>query len=232
MNKKILKTTKECQYQRLLELQNKKGLTSLGLMTSQVWHDDPKRLLFYLARYKFVSKMLSGKKKVLEVGCGDAFGTRIVHQEVGFICAVDFDPLFVEDVNERMENKWGFECKAHDMLSGPVEGGFDAAYSLDVIEHVPKELEKLFLVNISRSLDTNGVLIIGTPNIQSQVYASPLSKEGHVNCKDHNDLKKLMQNFFHNVFVFSMNDEVVHTGFYPMAHYLYALCVGKKLVNG
>jgi len=25
-----------------------------------------------------------------------------------------------------------------------------------------------------------------------------------------------------------MNDEVVHTGYYPMAHYLFALCVGRK----
>jgi hypothetical protein len=28
--------------------------------------------------------------------------------------------------------------------------------------------------------------------------------------------------------LFSMNDETVHTGFYPMAHYLIALCCGKK----
>ena len=34
------------------------------------------------------------------------------------------------------------------------------------------------------------------------------------------ELKKLMQHYFHNVFMFSMNDEVVHTGFHPMAHYL------------
>jgi hypothetical protein len=26
-----------------------------------------------------------------------------------------------------------------------------------------------------------------------------------------------------------MNDEVVHTGFYPMAHYLIAVCCGKKI---
>ena len=32
-----------------------------------------------------------------------------------------------------------------------------------------------------------------------------------------------MQQFFHNVFIFSMNDEVVHTGYAPMAHYLLAL---------
>jgi hypothetical protein len=37
-----------------------------------------------------------------------------------------------------------------------------------------------------------------------------------------------MQQFFHNVFVFSMNDEVVHTGYSPMAHYLLALGCGVK----
>jgi hypothetical protein len=38
-----------------------------------------------------------------------------------------------------------------------------------------------------------------------------------------------MEDYFHNVFVFSMNDEVVHTGYYPMAHYLFAVCAGKKI---
>ena len=33
-------------------------------------------------------------------------------------------------------------------------------------------------------------------------------------------LKKTLERHFHTVFVFSMNDEVVHTGFYPMAHYI------------
>ena len=69
---------------------------------------------------------------------------------------------------------------------------------------------------------------MGTPSIQSQAYASPQSKEGHINCKDQRALKELMLNFFENVFVFAMNDEVVHTGFYAMAHYLIALGVGKK----
>jgi hypothetical protein len=61
-----------------------------------------------------------------------------------------------------------------------------------------------------------------------QPYASPLSKEGHVNCKTMPDLKALMQRFFHNVFMFSMNDEVVHTGFYPMAHYLLGVACHRR----
>jgi len=220
--------TKEPQYKRQLDLRDSGGLTRLGLSSNEVWHDDPRRLLFVLARYKFVSKMLTGKQNVLEIGCGDAFGTRVVLQEVGAIKAVDFDPLFVQDVNERQEEDWKFECVTHDMLTGPVPGLFDAAYSLDVIEHISVNDEKSFVANISASLTDNGVLILGSPSIQSQEYASDGSKEGHINCKDHQGLKALVGEFFQNVFIFSMNDEMVHTGFYPMAHYLFALAVGKK----
>ena len=219
--------TKEPQYQPGLELYRTNGPELLGPMMTQVWHDDPRRLTFVLARYKFVAKMLSGKRRVLEVGCADAFGTRVIQQEVGSVVAVDFDPVFVKDVNERMRDRWRFECRVHNMLDGPLEPRFDAAYSLDVLEHIEAKEERLFLANIAESLVDDAVLIIGTPSIQSQAYASPPSKAGHVNCKDAPALKALMLEYFANVFMFSMNDEVVHTGFYPMAHYLFAVGAGR-----
>jgi len=220
--------TRERQYQFQISHDTKHGRAKFGLMTSAAWHEDPRRLLFLLSRYKFVAKMLAGKKIVLEVGCGDAFGTRLVLQDVGSICAVDFDPVFVKDANDRMDPRWTFECHVHDILSNPVTGRFDAAYSLDVIEHIAPSDEDRFLSNISRSLTSDGILIIGTPSLQSQAYASPASKEGHVNCKDHAALRQLLMRYFVHVFLFSMNDEVVHTGYYPMAHYLFALCVDTK----
>lgn len=221
--------TKEPQYQMLLDLRKrKKRATSLGLMTDQVWHDDPKRLSFLLSRYKFVAKMLSGKDHVLEIGCGDAFGSRIVHQEVKRLTVIDFDPIFIDDIRSRMESDWQFDAKVHDMLSKPFGSGFDGIYSLDVLEHIQREKEELFMSNLVSSLEENGVAVIGTPTIQSQGYANAQSKEGHVNCKDYRELRGLMEKYFHNVFLFSMNDEVVHTGFYRMAHYLLTLCTGKK----
>jgi SAM-dependent methyltransferase len=220
--------TREPQYQGHLTLRDSAGLTPLGLTANRVWDGDPRRLLFMLARVKFVSKMLSGKQKVLEVGCGDAFSSRIVQQEVGELCAIDFDPVFVADVNERMDKKWRFEARVHDIVEAPVQGPFDAAYTLDVIEHIDKKDEHRFMANVADSLVDQGVLIVGSPSIQSQAYASDISKEGHVNCKDADELKELMLDYFHNVFIFSMNDEVVHTGFYPMAHYLFGMGVGKK----
>lgn len=217
--------TKEAQYQVLLELAAREGLQQMGLMSSQVWRDDPRRLVFVLARYKFVAKMFSGLNHVLEVGCADAFGTRIVRQEVKALTAVDFDPVFIEHAKSTINPRWSIECLVHDMMSGPLARGFDGVYAVDVLEHIaPGEPERRFVGNLVGSLNTRGVCLLGSPSIHSQAYASPQSKEGHVNCKDAPGLKSLMSEFFHNVFIFSMNDEVVHTGFHPMAHYLWALC--------
>ena len=221
-------TTKEPQYEELVSLKKGKGLTTLGMMNNQVWQDDPRRLVFTLSRYKFVAKILAGKQNVLEVGCGDAFASRIYKQEVQCLTVIDFDPIFIEDIRQRADSKWPMKSVVHDMLSNPYPGNFDAIYSLDVLEHIEQSNEVQFVENVLESLDPNGVLIFGMPSVESQLYASVQSKLGHVNCKSGNDLKALFELFFHNVFLFSMNDELVHTGFAPMAHYLIALCTTPK----
>jgi 2-polyprenyl-3-methyl-5-hydroxy-6-metoxy-1,4-benzoquinol methylase len=224
--------TREPQYQAALDIADVDGVSRLGLMTNQVWHDDPRRLAILLARYKFVAKMLSGAADVMEVGCADAFGTRIVQQEVGHVTAIDFDPVFIADVEARRAPAWPLTTGVHDMLSGPfpgeTPGRFDGVYSLDVVEHIDRKDEDVFVGNLAGSLNDEGTLIIGSPSLASQAYASPASKEGHINCKTAENLKALLKAHFANVFVFSMNDEVVHTGFYQMAHYYFALCCGPK----
>jgi len=220
--------TREPQYQECLDAVDERGFERLGLRSSQSWHDDPKHLLFRLSRYKFVAKMLSGSTSVLEIGCGDAFGTRLVQQEVKSLEATDFDPLFIEDVKARMVDRWSFRAFVHDLLDGPLPGSYDGIYALDVLEHIQQKHERTFLENAFAPLTKHGVAIIGIPTLESQVYASPTSKAGHVNCKSAPDLKLLMQTFFNTVFIFSMNDEVVHTGYHKMAHYIFAVGCSRK----
>ncbi len=223
------RATRETQYQPSIDIADAIGQAELGLMINQAWHDDPKRLAFTFARYKFVAKMLAGKARVLEVGCGDGFVSRVVRQDVSELVAVDFDPVFIDDVNKRMIDKWRFEARVHDILAEPVApGSFDAAYSLDVMEHILPKDEAAYLSNIAASLSDHGVFIAGMPSLESQEYASPPSKAGHVNCKTAPDLKASLEQHFHNVFSFSMNDEVVHTGYHKMAHYIFAMGVGRK----
>ena len=72
------------------------------------------------------------------------------------------------------------------------------------------------------------VVIIGTPNKSAEQYSSEWSRQGHVNLKDHKALRELGLRYFYNVFMFGMNDEVVHTGYLPMCHFLWALCVTPR----
>ena len=218
--------TREPQYQRCLDLARESGLETLGLMTNQVWRDDPRRLAFVLARYKFVAKMLEGRARVAEVGCADAFGTRIVAQAVRRVTAYDFDPIFVEDARRRSPAVWPFDVRNHDILQRPLPEKYDGVYCLDLLEHVRPRREQALLTNLRHSIRPSGALIVGTPSLESQPYASPQSKAGHVNCKSGTALARLLRGHFSNVFLFSMNDEVVHTGFAQMAHYLLAVCTG------
>jgi 2-polyprenyl-3-methyl-5-hydroxy-6-metoxy-1,4-benzoquinol methylase len=224
-----MSSTREPQYQTMVEEKLERGLETLGLMTSYAWNDDPKRLTFTLSRYEFTAKLLSGRKNVLEVGCADAFGTRIVLQEVQKLTATDFDPIFIEDVKRRMTPRWPFEAFVHDILSDPAPGNYDAVYALDVLEHIDPAKEDVFLSNLVKSLSPHGVAVLGMPSLESQAYASPNSKAGHVNCKSLPELKTLMEKYFHNVFMFCMNDEVVHTGYHKMAHYIFGLGCDQKL---
>lgn len=220
--------TKEPQYKNIFDIRKKYGVTKLGLMTNQVWTDDPKRFIFSLSRYKFVSKILQNYKNVLEIGCGDGFNSRVVRQTVKKLTCIDFDSIFINDAKERKSEKWKINFFEHDIIKKKFTGNFDGIYSLDVFEHIEKKKEKKFINNSISSLKTNGVYIVGIPSLESQKFASKTSKLGHVNCKSGEDLKKLLKFFFHNVFLFSMNDEVVHTGFSKMAHYLICVCCAKK----
>ncbi len=199
----------------------------LGSMHSESWDMDPKHLGFVLARYKFVSKMLVGKKRVLEIGCGDTTGSRIVRSTVEYLEGIDIDADRMASSPSR-GTKWEIPVTAWNILDGELPHAhghpFDAIYALDVMEHIEPKYEYTFLRNIAAMLDENGVLIIGMPSWESQVYASEGSRAHHVNCKTEDGLRSVLKEYFANVFMFGMNDETLTTGFGPLCHYRLAIC--------
>lgn len=221
-------------WERVVEVQKWGSAPRLGLgpITSYSYRTDPKCLSFVLARYKFCAKMLSGKRHVLEIGCGDAFGTPLVAQAVEQVTATDWDPRLIEDNTERMAFLSNCTFKVHDITTGeiflPTAVPFDGIYSLDVIEHLDPENADLFMLNSCNTLSENGICIVGTPNVTAAAYASPVSQTGHINVMSANGLESLMSRYLKTVLMFSMNDEVVHTGFQGMAHYLFAVGIGPK----
>jgi spermidine synthase len=113
-------------------------------------------------------------------------------------------------------------------LEGTLKRSFSAIFGLDVLEHIAPVKESLFIQNCINMLESNGIAIFGMPTLESQSYASKASKIGHVNCQSGDELRINLKKYFSQVLVFSFNDETLHTGFYPMAHYLLAVCFGPK----
>lgn len=203
----------------------------LGPRASHEIERDPRHLVFVLARYKFVAKMLASRGVLLEVGAGDGLGASLVVQSGNKVVGVDLEPIGLEQVADTRWTRDHMRFEAHDMVAGPYGSGerpFDGAYSLDVIEHIHPDQEHRFVENIVASVGPTAPLILGTPNEAAKPYASKEALEQHINWKSYKTLQELCSRFYHNVFMFGMNDEVVHTGYAPMCHYLFAVCAQPK----
>jgi len=200
----------------------------LGKYFSYQLLNNTRHLLFAFSRYKFAAKLLNREPKlrVLELGCSEGLTSLILAEEVDFLTAVDFHEPSIEWAQKNLTGR-NIEFKCGNFLNNNY-GQFDAVVSIDVIEHTKPELTEKFIAAICNNLKDNGFCIVGTPNEIASQYASLGSQRGHLNLFSAERLKKTFLNSFENVFLFGMNDEVIHTGFEPMCHYLFILACSPK----
>lgn len=198
----------------------------LGRYNSYLTHRTPRRMLYSLSYYKFAAKMIGSQKRVLDVGCNEGLGSWVVAKECGFCKGIDFDQQAIEVAQKNFTDSC-IEFEYLDFFNMPA-AKWDAAISFDVIEHIYPEHSLNFIHKIASNLKDDGVAVIGTPSEISQQFASPISKKGHVNIYSYDRLYAELALYFDFVFLFAANDEVVHTGFLPLAHYFIALCCKPK----
>ena len=198
----------------------------LGQHWSYNLRQDPKRLAFVLSRYKFAARLACEGRRVLELGCSEGLGAPILSEAATCYVGVDLDAEAVAHAEANFADQG--RSFLHADLLGQRFGTFDAVISMDVVEHIDPGCEDLFFRCVFENLGEDGIAVIGTPNVTAEAYASEASRQGHVNLMDAERLTAALGRVFHNVFIFSMNDEVVHTGFRPMAHFLLGLGVYKR----
>lgn len=200
---------------------------SLGPINAESLITDPKHLMFTLSRYKFVSKMMKKCNHIVEVGCGEGIGTFMFLAETNAkITSIDFDESQINYAKKNIlpyaNSRVNFVCQdiVSDFYTLKKANGL---VCLDVIEHIHPDEQKPFLENYVNILDKKGISIIGTPNKYAEQYAHPRSKKGHINLFTPERLISILDEYFSHNFLFSMNDEIVHTGYDKMAHYFMVL---------
>ncbi|OGS16151.1 MAG: hypothetical protein A2234_06560 [Elusimicrobia bacterium RIFOXYA2_FULL_58_8] len=198
----------------------------LGKMLSYQYLHTPRRMLYLISYFEFAARLIGERKSVLDAGCGEGLGTWLLALECGRARGIDSNAELVDTAQRNWTARnVSFECA--DLLKARLSG-WDAVVSFDVIEHIYPRNAPLFFKQIKVALTDTGMAIIGTPNLTANKYASKVAKAGHVNLHSGETLETEMKRHFRNVFVFAANDEVIHTGYLPMAHYLIAVGCGKK----
>ena len=121
--------------------------------------------------YEFAKPFITGKK-VLDIGCGLAYGTRYMSEYAAGITGMDYNQETIESNRKRFE-----DIKNLEFIHGAVPPIAIASESIDVvtafqfIEHIHPRAE--FLKEVSRILKPGGVFLMTTPNAKMSLARNP-----------------------------------------------------------
>ena len=196
-----------------------------SFMLSSTFMQNPLMCAIKLSRFKFVAKILSKNDSVLDLGCGNGFSSYFYAQFVREVLGIDLYSD-IQSIQKKMIAP-NLKFIQGDILSPPSEitnKTFNAVAMVDVIEHFYKEDGDKIVSDYSNLLSKNGIMVIGTPSKYSQEYRSTCSKNTHFHEYEPDELNELCSFYFNRTIIFSMNDEIVHTGFNKLAWFVFLLC--------
>lgn len=161
--------------------------------------------LMHLASYKFALPYVKGKK-VLEVGCGTGYGTKLMSEAAQHIDAIDASVQAIEYAKvNNLSNRISFKVKS-DFNYGL--GLYDVVVSFQVVEHVLDDV--LYMEGIYKALKPGGIFIVATPDRETRLF--PWQKpwnEFHLREYSADELSKLLSQFSDvELYQMSAKDEI------------------------
>ena len=115
----------------------------------------------HLHRYAIVNDYIKGKK-VLDIACGEGYGSNLISNEAKYVYGVDIDSQVIENAKIKYK-KANIEFIAGSTDNIPLDdASVDVVVSFETIEHHDKHHE--MMIEIKRVLKPNGIVIISTPD--------------------------------------------------------------------
>ena len=129
-------------------------------------------------------------KKVLDIACGEGYGSKLLASKASGVIGVDIDPNTVRKASEKyqMPNLFFIQGSADKI---PVENAsIDVVASFETIEHHDKHIE--MLSEIKRVLKPDGILIISSP----EKFGETSANEFHVKELTRQEFTRLIADHF------------------------------------
>jgi GT2 family glycosyltransferase/SAM-dependent methyltransferase len=167
------------------------------------WDDDPMMNYEHLHRYAFCKRFVTGKK-VLDLACGEGYGSLLLSENASHVVGVDIAPDIINHASSKYI-KENIEFIQGSILEVPIEGEriFDVIVCFEAIEHI--ENHGALFKEIKRLLKNDGILVLSTPN--KKVYSDEINFKNPFHIKEFyfNDLRGFLKGYFEFVWFFGQN---------------------------
>lgn len=164
----------------------------LGEEMSHLYFRTPEKLFSQLSWYKFASKMIGVKKRVLDLYCKEGLGTFLLGKECGYALGVDSKQKDIEIAKQNYDQSFSeFSCL--DIQTDSLEEGFDAIVYLTP-STLPIGLDSL-IVRLMKNLSSYGLLIFRASSNSS-----------------FSNLERIFSQLFENYFIFHGDSVMIIPG--------------------
>ncbi len=148
----------------------------------------------HLNRYEEALKFLPNKGKILDIACGNGFGSNFLSEKGYEVIGGDISPEAIEACRQKYTSV-KFEVCDGTKLSFANET-FDAVVSFETIEHTT-QFDKM-LEEFKRVTKRDGVVLISTPNIAVNSPSGKVTNPFHTQEWNFNELQDILKRHFPN----------------------------------
>ena len=154
----------------------------------------------HLHRYAFASQFVKGKK-VLDLGCGEGYGTYMLAREAAYVAGVEIDEPTVQHARSRYM-KDNLEFMEGSILAVPIGGEkkFDVVVCFEALEHIAEHDE--LLSEVKRLLKDDGLFIVSTPNKRAYTDTPDHHNPFHVKELYFEEFSSLLRQYFKHLRIF------------------------------
>lgn len=162
------------------------------------------RQLYYwhISRYNYAKQFLRRDDSVLDVACGTGYGA----YELAFIAknvtAIDIDQATINYASKTFKSSnIKYICGNAVQVQSLTNEKFNVCTSFETIEHLTKEDQEQFLINIVSVLQNDGTFIVSTPNTSIYIGHENTTNEFHLHELTYAEFKSLLEKHFEVVFI-------------------------------
>jgi len=147
-------------------------------------------------RYFFARRFLAGRR-VLDVACGEGYGSALLSEVASTVVGVDIDAATVTHARTNYASRGNLRFLEGSITALPLPpASVDAIVSFETVEHLDAADQRLMIVEFARVLAPGGLVLLSSPNRPEYSDARNYANPFHRHELDREELAQLLDPAF------------------------------------